>query len=250
LAAFREDGRVDFYGRVDHQVKIRGHRIELGEIEADLTQEPSVREAVVVSREDIPGDQRLVAYVVPSGNSPIDVEGIRVNLRKKLPEYMVPGQFVVLDEFPMTPNKKVDRNALPRPDERAVEKTLAASPPENEVQTRIAEIWQNNLGIAQVGIDENFFDLGGHSLLAVKVHRDIKDALSCEITITDLFRYPTINALANHLNVGAEETEINGNGSGISATAERLDARQQRRSARQDRLQRRRSIRLRQEKPR
>ena len=250
LASFREDGRVDFLGRVDHQVKIRGHRIELGEIETDLTEEPTVREAVVVAREDTPGDQRLVAYLIPEEHAAADVDMIRTNLRNKLPEYMVPGHFVVLDEFPMTPNKKVDRKALPRPDERQAGKTLATVLPENETHNRIAEIWQKNLGIAQVGIDENFFDLGGHSLLAVKVHREIKDAFSCEISITDLFRFPTIDALANHLNVNEAQTTTGGTEATSGSATERAGTRLQRRSARQERLQKRRSIRLRQEKPR
>lgn len=200
LVRYREDGCFEFLGRVDHQVKIRGYRIELGEIEARLTKNPSVREAVVIAREDAPGDVRLAAYVVPNGS--FDPAVLKAHLRAVLPEFMVPAHIVRMDRFPLTPNQKVDRLALPRPELSHDQGEIASESivPRSEMEEAIADIWKRLLGLDRVSIHDNFFELGGHSLLAVQAHRELKDALGRpELTITDIFRFPTISALAAHL---------------------------------------------------
>ncbi|MEM9070569.1 MAG: MupA/Atu3671 family FMN-dependent luciferase-like monooxygenase [Myxococcota bacterium] len=220
LVRWRSDGTIDFLGRVDHQVKLRGYRIELGEIESRLHELASVREAVVVAREDAPGDKRLVAYLTV--RSEFDTDAARVELSAALPEYMVPSHFVVLDSFPLTPNAKVDRKKLPRPDEVMGRASVEFVAPENETQERIAEIWKKVLGVRQVGTRDNFFELGGHSLLAVQVHRELKSALGAStLAITDIFRFPTLGALADHLG-GGKSGE-----SQLSKTAERAAKRRE-----------------------
>jgi hypothetical protein len=193
---WREDGSVEFLGRTDFQVKIRGHRIELGEVEAALAQSPGVRSAVVVAREDTPGDQRLVAYLVSDG-SPLDPQALREGMRATLPEPMVPAAFVVLDELPLTPNGKVDRRSLPAPEPTAAR---PYAPPGDALQTTLARLWCETLGLEQVGVDDNFFELGGHSLLVVRLHRQIREALPDQaVAITDLYRLPTIRLLSHAL---------------------------------------------------
>ncbi len=195
LVRWREDGRLDFLGRADHQVKLRGYRIELGEIEAALQAQPGVTQAVVLAREDSPGDVRLVAYFTGR----VEVAGLRVSLASHLPEHMVPQHFVQLDAFPLTPNRKVDRKALLPP---ATEGVAAAGfvAPQSDIAAQIAAIWARVLGVAKVGARDNFFALGGHSLLAVQVHREIRAALGVtKLSITDIFRFPTLSALAAHL---------------------------------------------------
>ncbi|MCG3209093.1 MAG: D-alanine--poly(phosphoribitol) ligase subunit 1 [Anaerolineae bacterium] len=202
VARYRPDGTIEFLGRADFQVKLRGHRIELGEIEALLNQHPAVREAVVVVREDSPGDKRLVAYLLPrQPGSPVPAGDLRTYLQQRLPEFMVPAHYVSLDAFPLTPNKKTDRKALPAPHHLAGGESQAAyAPPQNDVEQTIAAIWQELLNVPRVGVNDNFFDLGGHSLLTVQAHRRLRDALGCELAITDLFRFPTVRSLAEYLN--------------------------------------------------
>lgn len=199
LARWRADGRIDFLGRADFQVKIRGYRIELGEIEAVLEGQPGVRQAVVAAREDNPGDVRLVAYLRTDPG--VSTEALREVLASRLPEHMVPAHFVTVDEFPLTPNRKVDRKALPAPSvntQRAATEAYVA--PENEVEKTIADIWVKVLGVPRVGAKDSFFALGGHSLLAVQAHREIRQALgNTKLSITDIFRFPTLEALARHL---------------------------------------------------
>jgi hypothetical protein len=197
LGSFQPDGTIAFLGRVDHQVKIRGYRIELGEIEARLERHDAVRAAVVTLHESRPGDQRLVAYVVPSGDAP-DAATLRDELRQTLPEYMVPSRFVTIDRVPLTPNGKIDRNALPSPEE------VPATPvqhvePANELERTIAGAWCSTLGIEQVGVQQNFFDVGGHSLLVVQLHRKLRDVVSQPLSLVDLYRFPTIRSLTDHL---------------------------------------------------
>ncbi len=215
VARFMPDGVVEFLGRGDHQVKIRGHRIELGEIEAAIMQFPGgkVREAVVIAREDTPGDKRLVGYVVPHKHGEVSVKGLRESLRARLPDHMVPSHLVVMDALPLTPNKKVDRKALPAPTEpgaaaRAPGGSGATAPvgaargpskPASEIERIIVRVWLEVLGLEEAGTDDNFFDLGGHSLLAVKAHRKLKEAFQRDIAITDLFRFPTVRSLAAFL---------------------------------------------------
>jgi hypothetical protein len=207
LARWRENGIVEFLGRTDQQIKVRGHRIEPGEIEHLLASEDTVAEALVGAREDAADDQRLVAYVVPRG-APPDPRSLREMLAAHLPEYMLPAQIVCVERIPRTPNGKIDRGALalPRETPRA---QASVAPPENELETRLAVLWQETLGVERVGVEDNFFDLGGHSLLAVRIHCRLGDLarageLSAKpVSLTDLFRFPTIRALARFLGSGA-----------------------------------------------
>jgi natural product biosynthesis luciferase-like monooxygenase protein len=206
LARWRADGVLEFLGRLDHQVKLRGYRIELGEIEAALAEQPGVAQAVVMAREDQPGDARLVAYcVAKAGAAAIDGARLRDALRSRLPDFMVPQAFVLLDEFPHTPNGKIDRKALPAPEAGTAATAAAADfvAPVDDLESRIADVWKDVLKLARVGTRDNFFDLGGHSLLAVQAHRRLKEALQRELSITDIFRFPTIQSLAAYLANGS-----------------------------------------------
>jgi natural product biosynthesis luciferase-like monooxygenase protein len=199
LVRMRPDGKLDYLGRADFQVKIRGHRIELGEIETVLEAERGIRQAVVIAREDQPGDMRLVAYV--TADRPVDEPALKAALGAHLPEVMIPAHVVKLDAFPLTPNGKVDRKALPAP--FAAQAPVAAArlvALEGGVEEVIAAVWARVLGVPQVGRSDNFFTLGGHSLLAVQAHREMKAALKSDrIAITDIFRFPVVAALAEHL---------------------------------------------------
>jgi len=189
------EGRLEFLGRVDQQVKIRGARVELGEIEVVLRRHPAIRDAVAIVREHRGGDKRLVAYTVSNQTEPIAPGDLRAWLATQLPEVMVPSTIVFLDALPMTPNGKIDRLALPEP---AVE-AAAGTPPATETERRIAEIWAHVLGVEAVGVTSGFFDVGGHSLLMVDVQGQLEDALGLEIPLVDLFRFPTIRSFAAHL---------------------------------------------------
>ena len=196
-----ERGAMQFIGRVDHQVKVRGYRIELGEIEAHLATHPSVAEAVAVVREDEPNDVRIVAYVRPRGPE-ISDEALRAHVREKLPDYMMPAHFVPLQKFPLTPNAKIDRSRLPRPGgvgaRQAKAKPVAEQAfvaPVGDAARHIADAFKRVLGCERVGMNDNFFNLGGHSLLAVQLHRDLKASLASELTITDIYRFPTVAGL-------------------------------------------------------
>ncbi|NEU79910.1 non-ribosomal peptide synthetase [Nostoc sp. UIC 10630] len=195
LARFLPDGNIEFLGRIDHQVKIRGFRIELGEIEALLSQHPGVQQAVVITREDIPGDKRLVAYIVLN-QIDASVTTLKRFLQEKLPNYMVPAVFVILDSLPLTPNGKVDRQNLPacdrsRPD---LEETFIA--PRNSTEAILASIWAELLGLEQIGIDDNFFNLGGHSLIAAQMLSRIREGFQVELFFHHIFANPTIAGLA------------------------------------------------------
>ncbi len=211
-------GALEFLGRIDNQVKIRGHRIELGEIESALMQQAGVKEAVVVARDDAGGDKRLAAYVTSRAGAVLGAEQLRQALAQALPEVMVPSAVVVLQALPLTPNGKVDRRALPEP--HAATALRPAGEPQSQLEKSIAAIWQDVLGHPQVGTSDNFFDLGGHSLLVVQVQRRLRDACGFEVSITDMFRLPTIARLAEHLGGNATSTAV---GDGLSrANARRL----------------------------
>ena len=222
LVRWRENGTLEFLGRVDFQVKVRGYRIELGEIEAALAALPSVREAVVVARDDGAGDKRLVAYLVWKEAPAEGVSELRAHLRSVLPEFMVPSNYVVLRDLPRTPNAKIDRNALPSPESVNRVATPAAPPvaPAGELETVIAGIWREVLKLPAVGVQDNFFDLGGHSLLAVQVHSRLKRSLERELSITDLFRFPTIRGLAGYLGGEADGVAVQ---SGLDRAAQRRE---------------------------
>jgi acyl-coenzyme A synthetase/AMP-(fatty) acid ligase len=199
VARLREDGRIEVLGRLDHQVKIRGFRIELGEIETVLAAHPDVLNAVVVVREDTPGDKRLVAYLTAKNGAVPKPSALRGLLQDKLPEYMIPSAFVALERLPLTPNGKVDRKALPKPDFEAVADKSKFIAPGTPTEMVLAEIWGDVLKLKHVGVHDNFFDLGGHSLLMVQVQSRASEKLQRDVSIVELFQYPTISALAQHL---------------------------------------------------
>jgi nonribosomal peptide synthetase DhbF len=191
------DGNIEFLGRRDEQVKVRGFRVELGEIETVLAAHPKVRGAVTLARADAPGQQRLVAYVVPRDESAAPTHSeLRAFLEGRLPGYMVPGTSVVLDRFPLTPSGKVDRRALPAPDGGRPWQEGCNVAPRNPMEDQVASIWREVLGLDRVGIHDNFFDLGGHSLAAARVAARLEDALQVEVRARALFETPTIAALA------------------------------------------------------
>ena len=195
-----ESGAIHFLGRTDFQVKVRGYRIELGEIESCIERHPAVAEAVVTVREDTVGDVRIIAYVrYHLGQHVLDAE-LKEYAARSLPEFMVPAHFVSLQSFPLTPNDKVDRKALPLPEEKGYPNAAAAFvAPSNDLQKDIAAAFRRILGLERVSISDNFFNLGGHSLLAVRLHRDLKAELVPNLTITDIYRFPTVAGLAEHL---------------------------------------------------
>lgn len=237
LVRMRADGAIDFLGRADHQVKIRGYRIELGEIETALEAQPGVTQSVVIAREDVPGDVRLVAYVVGSAETSV----LREVLAEDLPAHLVPSHIVKLDAFPLTPNKKIDRNALPAPG--VVRPAVFAAPVAangSDTQAKIAAIWCKVLGLSEVKPGDSFFQLGGHSLLAVQAHRDIREALALPgLSITDVFRFPVLSVLAGHIDTklkpvtGAQQPPAN---AAEGAASGRLEAMSRRRAMRADRL--------------
>jgi natural product biosynthesis luciferase-like monooxygenase protein len=195
LVRYRRDGILDFLGRIDFQVKIRGHRIELGEIETILSRQVAVQEAVIIVREDIPGDKRLVAYIRPQPGQKPSHATMREYLLSHLPEYMVPSNFVVLETFPLTPNHKVDRKALPAPIVDWVEErnpTLNTIRPQNHVEQALIEIWKKVLQISTVGTQDSFFDLGGNSLVAVRLIGEIRSVFNVDLPLITLFQSPTI----------------------------------------------------------
>jgi amino acid adenylation domain-containing protein len=208
LARYLTDGKIEFLGRIDHQVKIRGFRIELGEIEALLEQHPQVRETVVVAREDIPNDCRLVAYLVNHENAKPSVNELRGFLKEKLPEYMLPSAFVVLDALPLTPNGKVDRRALRAPENLRPQLTASFQPPQSEMEQQIAKLWQELLHLDKVGIHDNFFDLGGHSLLMLQINHKLCAISQRDISVVTMFQNPTIYSLAEYLSQKTEEKSI------------------------------------------
>jgi acyl-coenzyme A synthetase/AMP-(fatty) acid ligase len=198
LVRYRDDGVLEFIGRGDHQVKVRGHRIELGEIEARLAGSEQVNECVVTVREDSPGDRRIVGYFV-GDESRVDQTSLRERLREKLPDYMVPSHLIQMDALPLTPNGKIDRTSLPAPETSQAGPRLVYAAPENETEKTLVEAWQDVLGLDRIGTQDNFFDIGGHSLLVVKVHRELRRLLDLPVSITDLYRFPTIRSLTEHL---------------------------------------------------
>ncbi|WP_199304817.1 non-ribosomal peptide synthetase [Coleofasciculus sp. FACHB-125] len=199
LARYLPDGNIEFLGRIDNQVKIRGFRIELGEIEAALNQHPVVSETAVIVREEIPGDKHLVAYIVPNQKQAPASINLRQFLKEKLPEYMVPSAYVMLEFLPLTPNGKVDRRALPAVDTLSFDIKEDYVAPRDRVEEALAEIWAKVLGKEQVSVHDNFFELGGHSLLATQLTSRIRDAFQIELSVRNLFESPTVASLARHI---------------------------------------------------
>ncbi|HYG62676.1 MAG TPA: non-ribosomal peptide synthetase, partial [Thermoanaerobaculia bacterium] len=206
LGRFRANGLIEFLGRRDEQVKLRGFRIELEEIEAVVARQPGVRAAVVTVREDAPGIRRLVGYVVPDREPAPTPQELRSSLQQSLPEYMVPSAFVALQSLPLTGNGKVDRKALPPPP-LPEGGGSGYTAPRNELERTIAAIWREVLGLQQVGVHDNLFELGGNSLVVIKLHGRLEQELERKLPIMELFRHTTIDALARALAGDAPQRE-------------------------------------------
>jgi hypothetical protein len=206
LGRYRPDGQVEILGRNDRQLKIRGFRIEPAEIEHALETHPLVRQSIVLLRPNRRGDALLAAYVVFRDSMAVSREEVFDFARERLPSHMVPQAVIPVAAIPLTPNGKVDVRLLPPVEEVRPELATTFVPPRNEVEQLIAEIWREELGLERVGVHDNFFDLGGHSLLAVKIHHRLRAKEQNNVALLDLFRFPTINALARHC--GGESPEI------------------------------------------
>ncbi|AFZ11265.1 amino acid adenylation domain protein [Crinalium epipsammum PCC 9333] len=206
LGRYLPDGTIEFIGRIDYQVKIRGFRIELGEVETVLSQHPAVKQVVVVDQNDELGNKRLVAYIVTKSEQ-IPNSELRQFLTEKLPEYMVPSAFVILEALPVTANGKIDRKALPAPNfsERELASSFVA--PRTPIENLLAEIWRKVLGVTQIGIHDNFFALGGHSLLATQLIAKVREEFQVELPLRSLFQFPTIATLAEQISQPSITTE-------------------------------------------
>jgi acyl-coenzyme A synthetase/AMP-(fatty) acid ligase len=226
LGRWRGAGKLECLGRVDQQVKVRGYRIELGEIEARLSEAAGVKQAVVAAKGS--GAQtRLAAYVTAEEGAKLEAAELREHLRRSLPEYMLPSAYVTLERLPLTPNGKVDRRALPEPDASAsLDASRSFVAPRTPTEHTIAAIWSEVLGRNGVGVHDNFFELGGHSLLVAQVHSRLRDSAAGELTVVDLFRYPTVSSLATYLDSHADSGGQTATGS--SRAARRLEAVQER----------------------
>jgi amino acid adenylation domain-containing protein len=199
VARVRADGNLEFLGRSDFQVKLRGFRIELGEIESILEQQSSVHQAVVAAREEKAGDKRLIAYVVCRAGEITTASSLRSAIAAKLPEYMVPSSFVFLESLPLTANGKIDRNGLPAPRQETESIEASDEQPRNEIEQAIAQVWKETLGVERISLNDNFFDLGAHSLMVAEVHVQMQQILDRQISLVDLFQFPTVSSLASHL---------------------------------------------------
>ncbi|MDM8554700.1 amino acid adenylation domain-containing protein [Desulfococcaceae bacterium HSG7] len=198
LARYLPDGNIKFLGRIDHQVKVRGFRIESGEIETVLRQHPAIQETVVTAHEDAPGDKRLVAYVCLAQDQ-LPISELRILLKQKLPDYMIPSYFIQLDKLPLTANGKVDRKALPDPLKAGTDSGVKYVAPRNKTEKVLADIWQSVLEINKAGVNDNVFDLGVHSLLLMQASARISMALGVSLSLNHFYHYPTITALAKHI---------------------------------------------------
>ena len=199
LARRCRDGRIEVLGRIDNQVKLRGYRIELGEIEAVLQEHAALAQAVVVCREDQPGDKRLVAYLVAAAGASVPpAAALRAHAAGRLPEYMLPSAFVALPQLPLTPNGKIDRRALPKPDGASVD-GAGYRAPRNADEEALCALWAEVLALPRVGIDDDFFKLGGHSLLATRLIMRVQQTLGAELALRSLFEAPTVAAFAELL---------------------------------------------------
>ncbi len=204
------DGRLEYLGRSDHQVKLRGFRIELGEVEATIARHPAVREVAVLAREDTPGDQRLVAYVVPTEGRALEDGELQGFLQRQLPDYMVPAAFRFLDRLPSTPSGKLDRAALPAPDHQRSETSAGYVAPRSAVERVLAGIWAEVLGRDRVGVHDNFFALGGHSLLATRVVARMARVLGLEVSLRLFFEAPTVAGMTQRLVAMEQSGEFGG----------------------------------------
>ena len=198
LARFLPDGNIEFLGRMDHQVKLRGFRVELGEIESVLNSHPDLRESVVVLRED-GTDKRLIGYVVANENAAVTATELRGYLKERLPEYMLPAAFVVLEKLPLTANQKVDRRALPALEQERADGGVDYVAPRTVVEEVLVGLWEDVFGVKQVGVYDDFFELGGHSLLATQLMSRVRQSFGVEVALRRIFETPTIAALAENI---------------------------------------------------
>ncbi|MFF2721830.1 amino acid adenylation domain-containing protein, partial [Streptomyces sp. NPDC058011] len=207
ICRWRPDEHLDYLGRTDHQIKIRGIRVELDEIDAALTALPQIRAAVVLCREDTPGDKRLVAYVVPATGTSPEPAQLRTGLNRTLPGYMVPGHYVLLDALPLNSNGKTDRHALPAPPATRTD-TTGHTPPRDAVEAVVALVWADVLRLERVGAHDDFFDLGGHSLLATKAVMFLREHLEVDLRVSTLFQAPTPAELAAQILALAPDPDL------------------------------------------
>jgi len=196
LVRWRADGNLEFLGRLDHQVKLRGFRVELGEIEAALMDNPSIQECVVIVREDSPGDRRLVAYLVLAPGYSMDAQELRTALRRRLPEYMIPWSFVTMDSLPKTTSGKRDRKLLPEPSPLSFVGDTGFAAPEDSLEKDLCRIWAELLRLETIGVLDNFFDQGGHSLLAIQLLSRVQRELAVVLSLADMFKAPTVRTMA------------------------------------------------------
>lgn len=206
LGRYLPDGTIEFLGRIDHQVKIRGFRVELGEIEAALLQHPAIRDVVVLAQDDVSGTKQLVAYFVAERDFAQSdlIDALRIALKAKLPDYMIPSAFILLDALPLTPNGKLDRKALPIPDFSNQHCSAGINDscivPRSSIEQQLVNIWQDCLNVTPISVTDNFFELGGHSLLAVQLWSKVEKTFGTKLPLSILFQAPTIEQLATHLN--------------------------------------------------
>jgi natural product biosynthesis luciferase-like monooxygenase protein len=222
LGSHRANGQLEFLGRIDHQVKIRGHRVELGEVEASLMRHPSVQDAVVIDLEGPGGGRRVAAYMTARPGAAVSVADVRAFVSDRLPEYMVPSHFLVLAVLPQTPNGKIDRKALPAPQAASDAMPVFAGEPHSDLEQLVAGIWQDVLHTPRVDLDQNFFDLGGHSLLTMQVLARLRDATGRQLPISDMFRFPTVRELAAFLS-GGEKALVQSAAGGADRGASRRE---------------------------
>ena len=207
VGRYLPDGNIEFLGRVDQQVKLRGYRVELGEIEAVLSQHEAVREAVVVAREETAGDKQLVAYFLTPSEAGPSAHELRSFLQSKLPEYMLPTSFVRLDQLPLTPTGKIDRRALPAPPGTRPSIAAAYMPPRTPLEELLAGVWAELLGVEQVGSYDNFFELGGHSLLAIRLISRLRELLAVSLPLRSIFEAPTIRSMTERIETALREEQ-------------------------------------------
>lgn len=196
VARYLADGNIEFLGRFDHQVKVRGFRIEPGEIESALLDHPAVDSCLVLAHGHSPGETRLVAYLVGNREKTPSDNDLRDFLKKKLPAYMIPAAFIMLTSLPFTPNGKVDRRALPAPDWASPKPEQIFAAPQTDLEKNLAKIWSEILSVERIGIHDDFFELGGHSISAIRVNTRIFSRLHVDLPLSALFEFPTINELA------------------------------------------------------
>ena len=208
LARYLANGELEYLGRADQQVKVRGYRIELEEIEAAMMEHPAIRESIVIAREEADRERRLVGYVVAEEEGKLTTDELRAYLKEKLPDYMVPAVFVMMETFPLTANGKVDRRALPAPESQRPALGSLYIEPHTEMEKVIAAVWLEVLRVEKVGVHDNFFDLGGDSFLMAQACSKLREALDRDISMVEVFTYTSISTLAKYLSRAEAESHV------------------------------------------